>query len=284
MESGGRSDELRIIKSSDVGYVSTQTLEGDSSSESLYRELAGANTLSDLSRRISAIVKDLGFTDFTFLRTDRVWNQGTGRGVLSSLPEDFIKEYIQHRVYEFDLVIPYGRANTRPIFATKIYDFIDRAPFETRLIRGNRRLLQMYKNIGCYEQYVIPVPAHDGGANVQLLLTCLGTKKREFHSVVTSVMPECRQLCKAIDAISSQQFEASLAGKENESIAIDEQSLQVLRRLVVADMTIAELAEEMCVSAISVHQHIAAARKALGVKTNVGAITKAIKAGLINPC
>ena len=63
---------------------------------------------------------------------------------------------------------------------------------------------------------------------------------------------------------------------------ITRKQLEVMHRLINTDSTITEIAGEMCISPITAHQHISGARKSFGAKTNIGAIVKAVKAGVLS--
>ena len=56
----------------------------------------------------------------------------------------------------------------------------------------------------------------------------------------------------------------------------------VLEEFSRADATAKELGKIMSLSAITVHQHIAALRRCLSVRTNVGLVVKAHKLGIID--
>ncbi len=56
----------------------------------------------------------------------------------------------------------------------------------------------------------------------------------------------------------------------------------LLKEYSDADVTAEELAKTMCLSTITVHQHLSALRKRLHVKTTVGLVVKAHRLGIIN--
>jgi DNA-binding NarL/FixJ family response regulator len=56
----------------------------------------------------------------------------------------------------------------------------------------------------------------------------------------------------------------------------------VLRSLASEDMTIDALAQELSISPITAHQHITAIRRAFKVKTNIAAVIRGIKLGLVD--
>ena len=257
----------------------------NTNTDALYKamcaELAHSRSLLDLTSRSLGLVKELGFSDFLFIRLERLWQSDSECGLLYSFPNELMRVYHEEYMYEFDLIIPYGKANTQPIFSSQVYGYIDNAPFEMELTRKNRVLLQLYKRFRYFEHCIFPLPALNGSGHVLLVLTSIGVNKQEFQDTITPIMATCRALCKAIDSVSTKKFRGEFIDKKDNPVSITRKPLDVLRKLAGADITITDLATEMCISPITAHQHIAAARKALGAKTNIGAVVKAIKAGLI---
>lgn len=264
---------------------SLESINGSLDRESYYRdvcdELMRSRTIDELALRIHDIVKDLGLTDFLFMRLERQWRTDSKCGLLFSLPQELMHAYHEEHMYDIDLVLPYGKANTQPIFSSQIYEYIDNAPFELDLTQKNRRLLKLYKRFNFLEHAVLPMTACNDSGNVLLMLTSAGTGKEALQQQITPIMPKCRLLCKAIDFVCTKMFQSTFIDKKDNPIAITRKQLTLLRRLVNSDITISNLASDMCISPITAHQHIAAVRKALHVKTNIGAVVKAIRAGLV---
>ncbi|MBN4055287.1 response regulator transcription factor [bacterium AH-315-K03] len=250
--------------------------------DSLYTEFSNSRTLDDLKQRIQQCVTTLGFTDFIFMRLERGWHTNATQGLLHSLPDELMRIYHENNMHVYDLMIPYGKSNTQPIFSSQVYGYIDNAPFDIDLTRKNRTLCQLYRRFEYFEHYVTPIHAFNGNGNVQLMLTNKGMDKEDFQTKVTPIMPACRFLCKAIDTVTTKNFRSSFIDMKDSPVSITPKPLSILNRLANHDISITELAKDMCISPITAHQHIAAARKALGVQTNIAAIVKAVKAGLIN--
>ena len=250
--------------------------------DSLCAEFSNSRSLADLKQRILQCVTTLGFTDFIFMRLERGWHTHASQGLLYSLPDELMRIYHENNMHSYDLMIPYGKSNTQPIFSSQVYGYIDEAPFDIELTRKNRTLCQLYRRFSYFEHYVTPIHAFNGNGNVQLMLTSRGVEKEAFQSRITPMMPACRFLCKAIDSVSTKKFRSSFIDTKDSPVSITPKPLSILNRLANHDISITELAKDMCISPITAHQHIAAARKAFGVQTNIAAIVKAVKAGLIH--
>jgi Autoinducer binding domain len=249
--------------------------------KTLCRELATAHDLNAFNKRILGIVNRLGFSDFIFIRLERVWQPGSERGLLHSLPKEMLDEYQENFFYNHDLLLSYGKVNTQPIFGSQIYGYVDDAPFEMELTTKNRQLRKFYRRHHYSEHLVVPSAATNGSGNVQLILTTSGKSAEDMQSTATPVIPICRALCKAVDSVSTSKFRSSFIDKKDAPLLLNPKPLAMLQALANTDSSITHIAESLCISAITAHQHVATARKALGVSTNIGAIVKAVKAGLI---
>ena len=254
----------------------------DETYQSLCAELQQSRTLDDLTHHIAVIIKRLGFSDFLFARLERSWHAGSQQGMLSSFPTLCLQCYQESKLFEVDWLLAYGKANAEPIFSSQLHRYIDAAPVELPAILGNRQVFQLYKRYDFLDLYAVPMPARNGHGQVLLLLTCAGMDSKAFSTQVTSVSSMCRPLCKAIDSVSSQQFRSSFVHRCDRPPLLTSAQLNILRYMANEDCSIAALSEQLCISPITAYQHIAAARKALGTHTNVRAITKALKAGLIS--
>ena len=192
-----------------------------------------------------------------------------------------MKHYQENKLNEIDLVLAYAKNTVEPIFSSLIYGYIDAAPFDIPLTRDNRQVFQLYKRFGYAEHFVVPAPAINDNGHVLLLLTCAGIEPLELQAKVHSVVSKCRILCRAIDAVTTQKFASSFIHRSDRPIDITPKQLKILRYMANEDYSIKELAALLCISPITAHQHVSAARKALNAATNIRAVINAIKAGLI---
>lgn len=241
--------------------------------------LAGAQSLNDFGRRVAVIVNELGFSDYVYRRVD---SDDYCSALVTTVPDELHRVYEEENYYDDDLVIAYAQQNTQPIYSSQVYKYICDAPFETRLTATNRAIEKLNRRCGFFEYYCVPVRACHGNGNVLLSITDKGMSAAEFQLKIVPFQMMFRQLAKAVDYISSTKFSEFVLGvRETKLISITPKPLDILSRLANADMTIAQLASQLCISPITAHQHIAGVRKALGVKTNIAAVRKAIKLKLI---
>jgi hypothetical protein len=255
--------------------------DADAHYEALCQELTNAYNLEFFRSRILGVVNRLGFSDFIFIRLEREWHPGSERGLLHSLPKEMLDEYHENLLYNHDLLLSYGKVNTQPILGSQIYGYVDDAPFEMELTTKNRQLRKFYRRHHYLEHLAVPAAAINGSGHVQLILTSSGKSKDEIQSTAALVTPICRSLCKAVDSVSTRKFRSVFIDPKDAPLMLNPKPLAMLQALANTDSTITHIADNLCISAITAHQHVATARKALGVNTNIGAIVKAVKAGLI---
>lgn len=67
----------------------------------------------------------------------------------------------------------------------------------------------------------------------------------------------------------------------NKQFRMSQRSVDILQQLYDSDCLVDELAKQMSLHPMVVIQRIAAARSALGVRTNIAAIRRALELGLI---
>ena len=245
-------------------------------------KLSRARCVNDLSWLVNGELCEMELDDFLFIRLERQWPTQSNNGMLFSLPEEMIRAYCEERLFKSDLLLQYGKENTQPIFSSQIYGYIDAAPFDMDLTQKNRQMVQLYRRFGYSELCAIPAPAYNGSGHVMLIVTYSGRDVDEFRARMISMMPGCRSLCNAIDSVSTKKFRTSFIDPVDCPGILTRKPLAALRMLATEDKTITDIAQDLCISPITAHQHLAAARKALGVKTNVAAVVKAIKLGILD--
>jgi DNA-binding CsgD family transcriptional regulator len=245
----------------------------------LFSELGKAADVADFKYQIKKIVNKMGFSDFIFRRIE---SGELYHAALTTMPDELLRVYSEESYYDNDLMVAYVHHNAQPIFTSQVYKYICDAPFETNLTVVNRAIEKLYSRFGFFDFYSISTKAQNGNGNVQLAIADRGLSDNDFQKKIVPYQSAFRQLCRVIDRASTDRFSTQLmAEEERNAVSITPKPLHILNKLANTDMTIAQLAEQMCISPITAHQHIAGARKALGVKTNIAAIKRAIKLKLI---
>ena len=244
----------------------------------LCAQLARSENADALHLQLQHIVRSLGFSDYSFVRMNCTNNNIP----LITNPKDQLSAYFDEGFHKHDFVVRYAVENTRPIFLSKVYGVAYDAPYDIEVFRANQRIYELNQKFGYLDYYCVPMKACNGGRNVMLTVAQRGVRSVDFQVNVARHKPFLRVLCEAIDYVTTTKFPEDFLDKdESKAIKINPKPLLVLSTLANNDMTMAAVAEKLCISTITANQHLAAVRRELEVRTTVGAIKKAIKLGLI---
>ncbi len=245
-------------------------------------ELKRSKNFNELKENILKIINRLGFSDYTFAPLERDWAYENQQGFLSTYPDEFWRIYQEEELYNDDMLMRFVKDNTHSIFTSHIYDYFCNAPFENEVTRINRTIRQLHHSFGFFEQHVTPIITADNEGIFLLSLSQQNMDAATFQATVNRSGPQIRSLGECIFKVCQSKFPHLFSQPPKKVISIAPKPLQVLATLANEDLTITDLADKLCISPITAHQHIAAARKALGKNTNIGAIKKAMSLGLIS--
>jgi len=261
------------VASSDA--VSDERLENE---YGYYFGLSSAKDVGDFKRRISNIVKQLGFSDFGFVRLADV----EGSRDLISIEDGLINTYDKYGLYEHDLVLHHAIEHTQPIFRSVVNEHVFEAPFDYgEHTRCMREAYELNKRYDYYDFYNVPIQACNENGNVVLSVTRRGLSPTQLKRRVRQCVSDLQLLCEAIDFVSTNKFADQLLEpnrKDGHVIKINPRPLMVLDMLANSDMNITEVAKKMGINVVTANRHLQAARKAFGVRTNHAAI----KQGILN--
>ena len=247
-----------------------------------YADLSSANSVREFKNKIHSIVKEFGFSDFSFVR---MHCGDIDSKLLVTGPEEMLSAYFDQNFMKYDMILPYTEQNLEPIFLSEIRDYVSKSPFQNETTRGMQSIHELNKSYGFHDYYNIPVKALNGEGNVLFSVTIRGYSPIEIKRAVDESKVALLLLCEAIDFVVTQKFSEDLIGERIATpagIAINPRPLRVLQALANNDFNIMQVAEHLNISAVTANKHLETARKALGVRTNYAAIKKGILNGLIN--
>ena len=246
-----------------------------------YTELKQARNIDALTMQIVKIIKRLGFSDYIFMPLEVDWDQEIQQHLLSTYPKDFWKKFRDKKLYTLDILNSFFQKNTHPIYTSNIYNYYCNAPFENDLVRTNRSIRQLYHALGFLENYTIPIPGNADNNRFLFTLSKKNMDPEHFQTSTNKVAPQLYALGQAIYKVCNARFPTLFEKPKKNIIDIAPKPLRVLATLANEDLSITGVANKLCISPITAHQHIAAARRALNKNTNIGAIKEAIGLGLI---
>lgn len=244
-----------------------------------YSELSSSADVLDFKTRISAIVSRLGFSDFAFVR---LASRDADFSMLMSTPKTLLDSYHQEGLYENDMMFSYAKTKTVTIFRSTLDDYISQSPVETNMTRTMKEIYELNKSLGYYDYYHIPCDALDGDGRVMFSVTLRGCSPLEFRCRIQGCESTLILLSEAIDMVATRKFSHIFQGaKAKPAISVTPKPLLVLETLANNDLTVAQIADRLNISPVTVSKHLEIARRALGVRTNHAAIKKAFVNDLI---
>ncbi len=246
-----------------------------------HTELKRSRDIDDFRQQIIKIINRLGFSDYSFVPLHRNWAYEKQQGLLSTYPDEFWDIYQKEDLYSHDMLVRFFNDNTHPIFTSQVYDYFCNAPFNNEVTRINRLIRQLHHSFGFFEHHATPIMAESGKMKFLLMLSQQNMEPAVFQAKANRIGGALRALSQAINKVCHSKFPYFFEPPPKKVLYIAPKPLQVLATLANEDLTITDLASKLFISPITAHQHIAAARKALGKNTNIGAIKKAVKLGLI---
>ena len=246
-----------------------------------YNKLKRCDNVDDFKTDIIRIINQLGFSDFTFASLKRDWNYELKRGLLSTWPEEYWRVFTTEQLYTHDMLASFFRENSHPSHTSYIYNYYANAPFDDEVTKKNRMIRQLQHSFGFYETYAIPMQS--SGKTYVFILSKQNMDSAMFQSLTNVKVTVLSSLGQAIHAVCSSRFAELFEPPATitKTADIAPKPLRVLTALANSDLNIAGVAKKLCISPITAHQHIAAARKALDKQTTIGAIKEAIRQGLI---
>jgi DNA-binding NarL/FixJ family response regulator len=244
--------------------------------------LSSAKSLPEFEHKIDQSIKDLGFQQFSYFRSDG----GAGDSEkLVTVSRELIADYFNECFFEHDLILPYVDSNVAPIYQSTLHDYAKNAPFDIGMTQMMKAICGLNKSHGYHDFYNTLAKARSGKGNVVLSVTVQGCSPVELKRIVRGSESTLQLLCEAIDLVASRKFPNSLFGSaksdEKPKFIINPKPLGVLDTLANKDLNISQVADHLNISVVTANKHLEVARKAFGARTNYAAIKKAIQSGLI---
>jgi hypothetical protein len=241
------------------------------------RRLSSASTPEIFNKQIISMLTVLGFTDYALICKPEV---NAIESPHSSLPEELFKEYEESKYCRFDMVLDYVHAgHTDPILLSMIGHIIESSPVMTYSFEKNLQILKLYRKYKINDAYVIPVQSQRGSGYDRAVFTVMagGANSDEFVAMIERYSPLLRVLADAVSLISETKF---LSAKQDDLIKA--KPLRLLSTMARHNMSLAQAAENLCISLDTANKHMALAKQALGTSTQANAVYLAVSKGLIS--
>ncbi len=239
--------------------------------------LSAAKSPEEFNREIIKLVSLLGFTDYALICKTSL---NSIESLHSSLPNELFTEYEKGKFCRFDMVLDYihgGKAE--PVQLSMIKRIIESTPMLTYTFEKNMQILELYKKFNIDDAYVIPVLCERGSGYNRAIFTVMGIgmKREEFALSIQRYSTLLRVLADAVSFISETQF---LPSRPEDDIKA--KPLKLLCTMAMHDVSLAEAAENLCISLDTANKHMALAKRAMGTTSQANAVYLAVRKGLIN--
>lgn len=241
------------------------------------RRLSSANTPESFNKQILSMLSALGFTDYALVCKSAL---NSIESPHSSLPEELFNEYEEGKYCRFDMVLDYIHAGEAdPILLSMIGHIIETAPMMTYSFGKNLQILALYRKYNINDAYVIPVQSQRGSGYDRAVFSVMaaGTDSDQFLTLIDRYSPLLRVLADAVSLISETKF---LTAKQDELIKA--KPLRLLSTMAQHDVSLAQAAENLCISLDTANKHMALAKQAMGTSSQANAVYLAVSKGLIS--
>jgi DNA-binding CsgD family transcriptional regulator len=241
------------------------------------RRLSSANTPESFNKQILSMLSALGFTDYALVCKSAL---NSIESPHNSLPEELFNEYEEGKYCRFDMVLDYIHAGEAdPILLSMIGHIIETAPMMTYSFGKNLQILALYRKFNIDDAYVIPVQSQRGSGYDRAVFSVMatGTDSDQFLTLVDRYSPLLRVLADAVSLISETKF---LPAKQDELIKA--KPLRLLSTMAQHDLSLAQAAENLCISLDTANKHMALAKQAMGTSSQANAVYLAVRKGLIS--
>lgn len=270
---GSENNPIPLFRSSSDNIQAQKSFEA-----ACYKQLTSANTIEEFTGKISGILEKMGFPTFTFSSLTNA-----PRFIISTLPEALIRSYQKGYFINSDYAVHYGLSgqSSVPIFRSTIENYMAAAPVETLDMARNRKLSNLFKCHGYYDDYLVPLSS--GQCCYLFSITTPASDMENFYQNITDHEQKLTLLANLILHLGLLKFNNLFQeAAPPKDINLHSKPVKLLRTIAQDDFTLDQTADRLCISLHTADKHSATIRKALGAKTLAGAIYKAVKRGVID--
>ncbi|RMB08777.1 helix-turn-helix transcriptional regulator [Eilatimonas milleporae] len=245
----------------------------------IYRSLNSSRDFAEFNKLIGQYLRSFGFDEHAF---GRVHTEGKINTPSRTTSTEMREIYYEEGLFEHSLIDQFVRNNSKPIFQSEIENNFNTISFSTDFTKTNVRVFELFKQFGYNDFYIMPGKASNGHGNIVLSVTHRDMERPEFRKKVEQAKHGLHSLLAAIDYVGTKKFpNFFLSEEESPDIIISPRPLEILTLMAQEDMSLQETADHLGRSVHTLNQQVAAARRAFGVDTTIGAVYQAIREGLI---
>ena len=263
-------------------WIDSTTEEPPAPELDYFSELSLAKDFNDFKQRIMLALKQMGFTDFSFIHINAVGDADSL--VLTTIPRAISQSYFDQGLYDQAPPTPYSNKGNGTPFQTRPNNHPSQTAFDHAIAGPTGEAYKINRSQGFYGFYNLPAKSFDGNGKVMFQQIQRDGDSTAFRDKIAEFMRPLELLSEAIDMIVIQRFAVTVGLKKPPLEAvykINPAPLRVLQHLTNNDLNLQCLADKLSISVVTANKHMETVRKNLGVRTNYAAIKKALIQGLI---
>lgn len=267
--------------------VNLRPLEKNKSLDELVHEvelaayLATARSINDFNKKIKGILRPFGID--RFCHTDLSRDNGTGAlGLLDpvgNFDPKVTDRYAKEGFNGDDMMRWHLEKKRTSMFRTTLVNYMEKSPFDHDLFKRNREINKFLVDVGMQDVLNIPILA--GETYGVFSISIHHGESRTLKETVAKNRKTIFELADSVDRVGRNKF-SQFHSPRISRLPITAQTIDILEMMAKKDLSGPEVAELLGIHEQTVQKHIAAAKKALGVRTLPGLTMAAIKAGLIS--
>jgi DNA-binding CsgD family transcriptional regulator len=247
-----------------------------------FSDLSLAKDFNDFKQRIFLALKQMGFTDFSFIHINTAGDADSL--VLTTIPRAISQSYFDPGFYQQVATTVYSSKGNDTPFQTKLGNHLNQTAFDQVIAGTASEAYKIANSEGFYGFYNLIANSFDGDGKVMFQLIQRDGDSPVFRDKIAQFMRPLELLLQAIDMIVIQRFAVTVGLKRPPLeivYKINPAPLRVLQYLANNDLTLQCIADKLSISVVTANKHMETVRKNLGVRTNYAAIKKALIQGLI---
>jgi DNA-binding CsgD family transcriptional regulator len=263
-------------------WIDPATEEPPAPELNYFFDLSLAKDFNDFKRRIMLALKQMGFSDFSFIHMNAAGEADSL--VLTTIPKGISQGYFDQKLYDQAPTIPYSDKGNGTPFQTEPDKHLRQTAFDHVIAGPTNEPYKIDKSKGFYGFYNLPANSFDGTGKVMFQLIQRDGDSTAFREKIAQFMGPLEMLLEAIDMIVIQRFAVTVGLKRpplEVVYKINPAPLRVLQHLANNDLNLQCLADKLSISVVTANKHMETVRKNLGVRTNYAAIKKALIQGLV---
>lgn len=239
--------------------------------------LSRSPNIDDFAKRVLGLLNPLGIHAFWHVDLQSVIDV---LDIFGMYPATLTRQYAREEFYRDDLILRHMMVSDKPVFESRVYEYLAAAPIESEILERNLQILELKRQQGLAQVFSIPIA--NGLRRTVFSVSTKSADRETFEGSILRNICALLTLAKSMDAVGRRKFSTHFHGDNAKvHIPITSRALQLLDLLARKELSLKEAAAVLDISISTANQLIASARSAFGVHTTTGAVVAAIRAGYI---